>query len=369
MVDDLCFLPAQQLASLIRRGELSPLDLVDALLERIRREDPALHAFIEVYEEEVRAGARTLGNCRCDGTRLFGIPVAVKDLVDVSGRATTVGSVERRGHIAPNTAAAVRRLIEASALILGKTHMVEFALGGWGINHTMGSPQNPWDRATHRAAGGSSSGSAVAVAAGLVPLSLGSDTGGSIRVPAAFCGIVGLKPTFGRISNDGVAPLSATLDTLGPMTRSVEDAALLFGVMADDPDIVDHIQAPIEGIRLAVPTPGNLAVLGVEAEVAQAFCVAADALQDLGATVDEVDLSDLFATSIEGTATIIAAEAYALHRGWICNPARRADPVVRDRLLAAKSVSAADYRDAIARRPRALATYLSRLTSQAALIT
>jgi len=275
----------------------------------------------------------------------------------------------RHDHVATTSAAVVSRLIRGNAIILGKTHMVEFALGGWGINHMMGSPRNPRDPFEHRTAGGSSSGPAVAVAGGFVPLALGSDTGGSIRVPAAFCGAVGLKPTFGRISNDGVAPLSATLDTVGPMTRSVEDAALFFGAMAGEPDIVDHIQNPVEGARLAIPTRSDLAELDVEPHVAEAFYAAVDTFEDLGATVDEVEMSDLITISISGTTTIIAVEGYKLYHRQVEDSAAPVDPVVRDRLLNAKSISEGCYREALAQRPDFQATYMARLESYVALLT
>ncbi len=156
----------------------------------------------------------------------------MKDLFHIEGRQTTAGSKSWRGRISDHTATAVERLTAAGMIPLGKTHMVEFAFGGWGRNRPMGAPWNPWDDAIHRVAGGSSSGSAVAVAGGLCPAAIGSDTGGSIRIPAALCGITGLKPTYGRVSLYGAVPLSGTLDSIGPLARTVEDAALLTAAMS-----------------------------------------------------------------------------------------------------------------------------------------
>ena len=173
------------------------------------------------------------------------MPIAIKDLVHLRGRMTTAGSKSRPYGLAQETATAAERLLAAGMIPLGKTHLVEFAFGGWGRNAPMGAPWNPWDARLHRVAGGSSSGSAVAVAAGLAPAAIGSDTGGSIRIPAALCGLTGLKPTYGVISLAGVFPLATTLDSLGPIARTVDDAALLAAVMAGpDPRDKATLSAP-----------------------------------------------------------------------------------------------------------------------------
>src|SRR5216683_2572421 len=213
---------------------LSPIDAVEALLERIRRLNPALHAFIAVYEADARRAAEGADRAIRAGHRvgpLHGVPIALKDLVDIEGRVTTGGSKVWAARVSLVTATLAERLIAAGMIVLGKTHTVEFAMGSWGTNTHLGTPRNPWDPAQHRTPGGSSSGSGVAVAAGLTPVAIGTDTGGSVRLPAAWCGIVGLKVTVGRISTFGVLPLSFTLDTPGPLARSVEDAALIFRLL------------------------------------------------------------------------------------------------------------------------------------------
>jgi aspartyl-tRNA(Asn)/glutamyl-tRNA(Gln) amidotransferase subunit A len=195
---------------------LSPVDAVDALLERIARRDPLLHSFIAVYADDARLAAEGADRAIRSGHRmgpLHGVPIALKDLVDLEGRVTTGGSKVWANRVSPVTATLAERAIAAGMIVLGKTHTVEFAMGSWGTNTHMGTPRNPWDLAVHRTPGGSSSGSAVAVAAGLAPIAIGTDTGGSVRLPAGWCGIVGLKVTAGRISTYGVLPLSFTLDT------------------------------------------------------------------------------------------------------------------------------------------------------------
>ena len=225
---DLAFAPLHQLARLVAVGKLDPVDLVELYLERIARYDGALHAFAALFPDESRrsAQARAMEVGRGIGLgRLHGVPIAVKDLIDIAGRSSGAGSLRRSGIVAAATSAVVERLAAAGAIILGKTHMTEFAFGSWGTNAVTGTPRNPWDARRHRVPGGSSSGSGVAVAAALAPAAIGSDTGGSVRIPASLCGVVGLKTTHGRLPTHGVVPLSPSLDTIGPIARCVEDAA------------------------------------------------------------------------------------------------------------------------------------------------
>ena len=220
----LAFESIAALAAKIRAGALSPVALTEALLERIAALDGRLHAFIAVTRERALAEARAAELALRGGQDLgplHGIPYAAKDLFDVRGVPTTAGTRLLAGNVAKEDAAVVRRLAGAGMVLLGKTYTVQFAFGGVGVNHDQGTPHNPW-KATHHVPGGSSSGSAVAVAAGLAPMALGSDTGGSVRVPASLCGTVGLKTTVGRVSRAGVYPLSFTLDSVGPLTRTVE---------------------------------------------------------------------------------------------------------------------------------------------------
>src|SRR5262249_34836597 len=189
-------------------------DVVEALLDRIGRRNPDLHAFIAVYDRDARLAAEAADKAIRAGHRvgpLHGVPIALKDLVDLEGRVTTGGSKHWADRVSPVTATLAERAIAAGMIVLGKTHSVEFAMGSWGTNTHLGTPRNAWDLAAHRTPGGSSSGSGVAVAAGFTPVAIGTDTGGSVRIPAAWCGIVGLKVTVGRISTFGILPLSFTL--------------------------------------------------------------------------------------------------------------------------------------------------------------
>src|SRR6266550_1231426 len=315
MNSDLAFLSLAELSRLLAARKTSSREIVEAFLVRITSLDARLHAYSDVYYSEARTLAKAADLERDAGVvrgPLHGLPIALKDLLHFAPHQTTAGSKSWLGRKSDVTATVIARLLAAGMIPLGKTHMVEFAFGGWGRNEPMGAPWNPWDMAIHRVAGGSSSGSAVAVAAGLAPVAIGSDTGGSIRIPAALCGLTGLKPTYGIVSLAGVVPLATTLDSVGPLARTAEDAALVMAAIAG-------------------PDPADPATIQL--------------WRDLGAHVDEesfaFDLEDVMLRN----GRIIAAEAYAVHRAYIEDAALQIDPGVRQRTLAGKSVSAADYLD------------------------
>ncbi|MDP3240658.1 MAG: amidase, partial [Reyranella sp.] len=263
-----------ELSAGLAAKRFSSREVVDALLARIEHADGKLHAFTEVYAQEARALADGADTARASGfplPALHGLPVAYKDLCDIAGRIGTGGSKMWEKRVATETSNTVERLTAAGMIPLGKLHMVEFAFGGWGTNPLMGTPWNPWDLETHRTPGGSSSGTGVAVAARLTPAGIGSDTGGSVRIPCAFNGLVGLKVTFGRISLHGTMLLSWTLDSIGPMTRSVEDCALMLNALAGpDPRDPTTLGQPLEdftastkggsikGMRIALPDASAL---------------------------------------------------------------------------------------------------------------
>ncbi len=361
--EDLAALPAHRLAASIAKGDLSSAELTADCLARIHATNEKLHAFVAIYEDEAMAVAEARDREARAGMTLgplHGVPLALKDLCEMEGRVTTCGTLMWQDRVSPLTATIVRRLQAAGAVVLGKTHMVEFAYGGWGTNAATGTPWNPWDLETQRVPGGSSSGSGVAVAAGLAPLAIGSDTGGSVRIPASLCSTVGLKATVGRISNHGILPLSDTLDTIGPLTRTVEDAALMFAVLAgpDAADPATHGRPPVEprsgleagvvGLRLGILSEAERA--GIDAEVLDAYDEACRTLERLGARLAEVRLPDDFPGYLEQTGQIIAAEAYAVHKDWIEDRAIRFDENVRARVLVGKSIGAADYLRVLARR-------------------
>ncbi len=350
------FATIAELATQLRTGALGPVKLAETFLEHIGALDKRLHAFIAVTRDRALAEARaaeTLLRAGHDLGPLHGIPYAVKDLYGVKGLATTAGTRLLAGNVATQDCAAVHRLSAAGMVLLGKTHTVQFAFGGVGINHDHGTPHNPWS-ATPMAPGGSSSGSGVAVGAGLTPMALGSDTGGSVRIPAALCGTVGLKTTVGRITRTGVYPLSWTLDSVGPLTRSVEDAALVYqalqgvdltdettaGVPADD--VLPSLKAGVRGLRLAF---GETVFFDdVEPEIATAVREAGRVLRGLGASVEGIAVPEVAeAMTEQRRAAMIAAEALAVNGRFLDDAFDQLDPVVAHRMKLGRALSATDY--------------------------
>jgi aspartyl-tRNA(Asn)/glutamyl-tRNA(Gln) amidotransferase subunit A len=385
MTDDLPFHSLTELASLLVRGQTSSHAIVDACLARIDAHDAKLHAFIDVYRDDARALADAADLERRAGVLrgpLHGLPVALKDLLHLEGRQTTAGSKSWLGRRSTFTATAVQRLLAAGMIPLGKTHMVEFAFGGWGRNEPMGAPWNPWDPHTHRVAAGSSSGSAVAVAAGLVPVAIGSDTGGSIRMPAALCGLTGLKPTYGLISLHGAVLLSDVLDSIGPLAHTADDVGLVTAAMAGpDPHDLASRAAPsvdfgpalaaspdLSGVRISALAPDQFPV-DIDPEVFRARDAATAALRECGARVEEVEAPIDFADVATRLGRLLAAAAYATHRTYIEDPALPIDPWVRNRVLGGKGVSAADYLDELLAMRAAQAQFARWMRERDALLT
>ncbi|HUL57411.1 MAG TPA: amidase [Usitatibacter sp.] len=341
-IADPCLASAAELSREISAGRLSPVDVIDALLARIARLDPKLHAYIAVYDEDARAAAAAAGKeIRAGRSRgpLHGVPIAVKDIIDIEGRITTCGSMTRLANVARTTATVVRRALDAGMIVLGKTHTVEFACGAWGTNQYMGTPWNPWDMKQARTPGGSSSGSGVAVAARMAPWALGTDTGGSVRQPAAWCGITGLKTTIGRIGTDGIHPLSPTLDTPGPMARTVRDAALLYKVLQDTDDPMPTLEDGVRGLTLArLPAPDRE---GIEAAVLEAYDRSLEQLAALGARIVEIELP--FRLKDFVSVHLSMAEGYYVNRAVIDDPAAKIDEVVRRRLTGGSKILAHEY--------------------------
>lgn len=352
--------PFASLAALSRdleAGRTGSARIVTDCLERIGRLNPALHALVEVYHDDALRAARAADDLRAAGHvlgPLHGLPIVLKDLFDWEGHLCEFGSLALKGRRSMQTAHAVQRLLAAGMIPLGRTEMAEFAFGGWGTNALCGTPRNPFDAGAHRAPGGSSSGSGVAVAAGLCPAALGSDTGGSVRIPAALMGIVGLKTTYGRISLHGCLSLSQSLDTVGPMTRCVEDAALLYEALAgpDPRDRATLARPPVEpgawrdlrvaGRRVAVLAPDSFPG-PVSADVAAAYGRARDVLRDLGLVLDEVELPFDLREMAELNGRLITAECYATHRAYIHDDTVPISDTMRARILRGADISAADY--------------------------
>ena len=377
-VTDLCFLTLHELADRIRARDVSALDATQAVLERIQRLNPRLNAYITVMEDEALAAARAADEEIAAGSYrgpLHGVPVAVKDLCATKGVRTTAGAKIMSDWVPDEDATVIRRLRDAGAVIVGKTNLHEFAFGATGINPHFGPAHNPWNEAY--ITGGSSSGSGAAVAAGLCYAALGSDTGGSIRIPAALCGIVGIKATHGRVSLKDVVPLSWSLDHVGPLTRNVRDCALVLeaisGYDPDDPESADEpVPAWASALQKTQATPGagegfvpRLGPRGVtrpqsdalkglrigvpagvfaetEADVETAVRKAIDALRRLGADVRDVDLPAL--SEYWGPAgAVLLAEAAAYHKEDIERRAEDLGEDVLQRLEAGLRISAVDY--------------------------
>lgn len=381
---DLTFATLAEQAAALQRGKISSRELTRHFLDRIRRLDPRLHAYTEVYEEPALHLAEAADARRAAGLPvhpLNGVPIALKDLCEIEGRVTTVGSAAWKTRKSTRTGTIVERLLAAGMVVLGKTHMVEFAFGGWGTNPTCGAPWNPWDAKTPRAPGGSSSGSGVAVAAGLAPAAIGSDTGGSVRIPAALNGVTGLKTTFGLISLYGAFPLSTTLDTIGPLTRTAEDAALLTAAMAGpDPRDPNTLAAPaldfgdltrpadMRGLRIAVLTADAFPI-ALHPDVIRVWTETIAALRKLGARVEETRVPIDFNEVMLRNGRLIAAEAYAIHRAYIEDQALPIGGPVRARVLSGKAVTAADYIAARADQRRASAAFAAWMRDWDALLT
>ena len=382
MTDHDIFAPVHVLAEGLGNGRFTSAGIVDACLDRIARLDDRLHAFVALYDEDARTAADAADKARRTGHAvgpLHGIPVALKDIVDLQGRVTTGGSKVWLDRISPVTATLARRFIEAGMIVLGKTHTVEFAMGGWGTNSHMGTPWNPWDAVVHRTPGGSSSGSGVAVATGMAPAAIGTDTGGSVRLPASWCGIVGLKTTIGRISVHGVLPLSHTLDTPGPMVRSVEDAALLFDLLhGPDPhdpktlavprsDVLATLKRGVRGLRLArMPASDRQ---GVDGDVLAAYDAALETFRALGAELVDLTLPLGFPATAAATGRIIGAEGYRYVGDLVDREDLPVDPHVRPRIWLGKGVSARDYLLALAQQASDAAAFDTAMRGVDALLT
>jgi aspartyl-tRNA(Asn)/glutamyl-tRNA(Gln) amidotransferase subunit A len=366
MTSDLYEFSVNELSAGLAARRFSPVDVVEAHLARIAALDPRLHAFVEIYAADARLAAEAADKAHRSGHGLgplHGIPIAIKDLVEVAGHVTTGGSPSRRNVTSAHSATLVKRLIGAGMIMLGKTHTVEFAYGAWGTNQHMGTPLNPWDLNTPRTPGGSSSGSGVAVAARMAPCAIGTDTGGSVRIPASWCGITGLKTSIGRISTFGVLPLCPTLDTPGPMARTVQDCALLLQVMqGPDPhdpltfrlaptDPFAQLKRGVKGLRLARMPDSERA--NHDAEVLAAYDRSLKELESLGAEI--VDLPPMgrsFKENGDLVGRIISAEIYPRIAALADDANAQMDEAVRARVVAGKSISAWQYLDVLAERER-----------------
>jgi len=340
-----------ELGQRLRRREVSPVEITQDCLSRIERLNPALNAFITVMAESALAEARRAEAEILRGEwrgALHGVPVALKDLIDTAGVRTTAGSALYKDRVSNRDAEVVRRLRQAGAVIVGKNNLHEFAYGGSSLVSHFGDVHNPWD--VGRMAGGSSGGSAAAVAAGLAYAAIGTDTAGSIREPAALCGCVGLKPTYGRVSSRGVIPLSWSLDHVGPLAATVADAAIVLQAIAGydaedittvDIPVTDYVSALREdakGMRVAVVR--GYFFDDLDAEVASAMEHALRGLQSLGAELREVRFGE---NDVLADRTVQATESYAFHAENVAKSPELYQAETVRRIRSGQAVTAAEY--------------------------
>jgi aspartyl-tRNA(Asn)/glutamyl-tRNA(Gln) amidotransferase subunit A len=349
---DLAALTLKQASDLVRRRDVSPVELVEACLSRIDQHDPTVNAFITVTREQALAAAReSEGEIRRGQWRgpLHGIPIALKDNIDTAGVLTTAASGVFKDRVPDEDADVVVRLKKAGAVLVGKLNLHEFALGGTSAVTYYGPVRNPWD--LDRVAGGSSGGSAAAIAADLCFGTLGTDTGGSIRIPASLCGIVGFKPTYGRVSNRGVIPMAWTLDHVGPMCKTVEDAALMLAAIAGyDPLDPTSVDVPVADYSRAIGMPVSTLRVGVartpffenlDPEVAKAVEAAIGVVRTLTAGVRDVNVPPP-----GNVADVWNPEIHAYHQEWITQTPELYQTATRNLIQASGRANATTYAQA-----------------------
>jgi len=347
---DLCFLSIADLGEKLARRELSPVEVATAVLDRSERHNDELHAYITITREVALAQARAAEReIRAGDYRgpLHGVPISLKDLLDVNGLRTTAASRVRDNHLAAADAPCVANLREAGAVFLGKCNLHEFAFGTTNEDSAFGAARHPVD--VNRSPGGSSGGSAVSVATGMAFASIGTDTGGSIRIPAAACGVVGLKPEYGDVSTAGVVPLSRSLDHVGPLCRSVEDAALVYDALRGATTDRTPEAREVRGLRFGVPRPYFFALL--DPQVASSFESACDRLHDAGVVLEDVAIphASEIAPIYLG---IVLSEAAAYHARTLESRPDDYQPNVRLRLEMGRYILAEDYVRALNGRER-----------------
>lgn len=357
-----------ELAAGLQKGDFTSVDLVEHFLDNIAEKNEKLHAFIDVYADEARLAAQAADLKRQSGQAvscLSGIPIAIKDIADIQGKTRTNGSLVPSAEQAQTHADVIQNILNAGLIIVGVTHLTEFCANSWGINESMGTPHNPQDMEVARLPGGSSSGSAVALGGDLVPLAIGTDTGGSVRIPASWCGVVGFKPTIGRVSTQGVFDLSHTSDTVGPMARTVQDVAVLYDVMCAknagkrfDSTYLEAYKArsegnPWRGARICDVIPDVREHFS--AEVLAAYDQTLAVMAEMGAEI----VSEKLPVSIEEMAGVhgvtLAAEGYAAIHNFIDDDVSKINQTTARILGSGNQVLSVNYLDALRHRSQMIA--------------
>ncbi|MBS0641361.1 MAG: amidase [Proteobacteria bacterium] len=350
-----------ELAQALAEGRTSSRALIEDSLARIADPDgEGARTFIKPHADSARAAADAMDTLRKAGRapgRYAGIPIALKDLFDIAGEPTPAGSqVLADAPDARRHAPVVARMFNAGFISVGRVNMTEFAFSGLGINPHYGTPTSPWDRASKRIPGGSSSGTAVAVADGMAAAGLGTDTGGSCRIPAAFCGVVGYKPTARTVPITGVLPLAPSLDSVGPLAPSVACCAAIHALLAGGDGAHNVAPAALAGLRLAVPS--NMVMEGVDATVGAAFERALSRLSAAGVRIEHVRFAAFDEVpSVNAKGGFAASEAYAWHRRLLATQGGQYDPRIRVRIARGEHMSAADYLDLVKARTRLIGEF------------
>ena len=360
-----------ELRAALDEGRATSLELTDAALARIA--DPAgegVRVFTKVYPGQARTAAQASDLLRGAGlarSAIDGLPISIKDLFDVAGDITMAGSVVLAdAPPATENAVIVQRLLAAGAVIVGRTNMTEFAYSGIGMNPHYGTPRNPWDRETGRIPGGSSSGAAVSVSDNMAVAAIGTDTGGSVRIPAALCGLTGFKPTARRVPLDGALPLATRLDSIGPIAASVRCCALLDAILSGE-NAPLPVPARLRGMRLVLPS--TIVQDGMDSQVASAFQAALSRLSGAGALIEEIEVPEFAElAAINATGGLSGAEAWAWHRALIGKSGDAYDPRVLSRMRRGQNMSAADLLELLQARIRWTASVEQRIAGHDAMI-
>ena len=355
-----------------RDKTVTPTDALEACLSAQARLEKDIGAWMSVSVDEARSAAAS-ATAQFEKEKgslpaFLGIPFALKDIVDVAGAPTGKGSAARVAQPAASTAPIAARMLSSGGVLVGKVKTVEFAMGAWGTNPHVGAPVNPWSTDKPLVCGGSSSGSGAAVASGAVPCAVGTDTGGSVRLPAAFCGVVGLKTTKGLLPTDSIHPLSHTFDTVGPLARSVEDCALMCAAMTDSPDAFIRaseaaMATGVRGLRLACMGESGRSIVTDLVQL-EAFDTAIETLRGLGAEVTVFDW-DVYKTKASA-GVIMQSEGYFHNREVVDDTSSQMDEGVRARLVAGKNFTAADYIAAAAEREALITGWLAEMGDRVA---
>jgi aspartyl-tRNA(Asn)/glutamyl-tRNA(Gln) amidotransferase subunit A len=382
IMDTLEDLNISELNDAYTSGKTCPVDIIQCALARIEKYEPKLEAFELVLADEAMEAAEAATRAIQNGHRIgpfHGVPFVVKDLIHVEGTITTGGANPYAERVSTETAPIANRLIAGGGILLGKTKTVEVAYGPWGTNTQRGTPWNPWDTVNHRAPGGSSSGTGASVSAHIVPCGVGTDTGGSVRIPAGFCGLVGLKVTEGQLPLEGIQPLSHTLDTPGPMCRSAVDVAIMYQTMAGrEPykigndlntgnGIFNEMGRGVEGLIIGVITDRERTI--VDANILELYDDAISRLIKMGAVIKPLTFPRSLDDMRFGVATIIGVEGYYYHHDIYENPNNLMDEDVKARIMAGKIETSSNYVHALRSRLTDRAAFIEAMDGMAALLT